>query len=321
MSAFRIGEQNCPNRQSPLCGRKWRAALRIRRDRGNGHATVEGKDVPVLLSVIIPLALADAEIRPPGFKERTQDTVPGKPNRQRSLEAWHRTAGRFRFARASIRCQMIRFRSFAKEIAVAGFRIVLQIAVAGGLVAAAWAGPLELDAPWGEHMVLQADRPAHPTGRAAPGEEVRLTFRGETVTARADTQGRWEATLSPPPAGGPEFLTVASGGETISLTDVLAGHGPMLASLKRDGNELIASFDDTAGLAVAGGRLLGFELAGPDGVWQPADARIADGTVHLSTPAISAPTRARYAWGDNPIATLRDARDLPALPFAEDTVD
>jgi len=83
------------------------------------------------------------------------------------------------------------------------------------------------------HMVVQRDLPVHVWGWAAPGEDVSVTFRGATRSARAGQLGRWSIYLPPGGAGGPFQLVVtgtppAAGGvpapaQTITLDDVLAG--------------------------------------------------------------------------------------------------
>ena len=85
----------------------------------------------------------------------------------------------------------------------------------------------------------------------------------------------------------------------------MSGMGPALDGLTREGGELVASFRAVGELAVDGDRLLGFELAGDNGVWRPAEARVSGGVVRLAHPAVPFPVEARYAWGDNPVATLR----------------
>lgn len=107
-----------------------------------------------------------------------------------------------------------------------------------------------------------------------------------------------------------EALRVVYGREDMS------GIGPAPHALTREGRALIVTFQSVGDLVVEGDRLLGFELAGDDGAWQPAEAQMRDGRVHLSHPDVPVPARVRYGWGDNPVATLRDARGLPALPFA-----
>lgn len=70
-------------------------------------------------------------------------------------------------------------------------------------------------------------------GIATPGEELAVTFRGETRSTKAGQLGRWSVYLSPGAAGGPFEMTVkgtAAGGngdeaatQTVTLEDVLVG--------------------------------------------------------------------------------------------------
>jgi len=80
------------------------------------------------------------------------------------------------------------------------------------------------------HMVIQRDLPVHVWGQATPGEDVAVTFRGQTRSVKAGQLGRWSIYLSPGAAGGPFDMTVkgtpaASGAtaETITLDDILVG--------------------------------------------------------------------------------------------------
>lgn len=59
-------------------------------------------------------------------------------------------------------------------------------------------------------------------GKAAPGEKVTVTFRGQQKTATADSDGKWSIRLDPLKAGGPDTLKIA-GANTIALDDVLVG--------------------------------------------------------------------------------------------------
>ncbi|MEO8522651.1 MAG: sialate O-acetylesterase [Acidobacteriota bacterium] len=73
-----------------------------------------------------------------------------------------------------------------------------------------------------DHMVLQRDMPARIFGKAAPGEAVRVAFRGQTLTTVTDASGRWEVWLQPLTAGPAAAMTI-SGVNTITVTDVLVG--------------------------------------------------------------------------------------------------
>lgn len=63
----------------------------------------------------------------------------------------------------------------------------------------------------------------------------------------------------------------------------------------------------------------GFAIAGADRRWQWAYAVITGPhTVVLNHPEIPHPVAVRYAWSDNPDATLRSAEQLPVTPFRTD---
>lgn len=100
---------------------------------------------------------------------------------------------------------------------------LLLLLLLPGLLGSVVRATVRLPSLVGPHMVLQRHHPLRLWGWAAPGEAVRLTFRGRTFAASApDAQGRWQATLPAAPAGGPYVLTVA-GQNTIVLDDVLVG--------------------------------------------------------------------------------------------------
>jgi sialate O-acetylesterase len=62
-------------------------------------------------------------------------------------------------------------------------------------------------------------------------------------------------------------------------------------------------------------KLLGFAIAGADGVFVWADARIDGDTVVVSSPTVPQPTDVRYAWADSPVCNLYSKAGLPAPPF------
>ena len=75
-----------------------------------------------------------------------------------------------------------------------------------------------------------------------------------------------------------------------------------------------------AGLKTGDGKpeVPGFELAGSDGKFQTARARIASANeVELTCGAVPAPVAVRYAWANwvEPPVTLQNSAGLPAEPF------
>lgn len=76
-------------------------------------------------------------------------------------------------------------------------------------------------------------------------------------------------------------------------------------------------FASAQGLATSDGAApQGFELAGADGVFAPAQASIAGDAVELRSAAVAAPVAARYAWADICTGNLINGAGLPASPFS-----
>lgn len=90
------------------------------------------------------------------------------------------------------------------------------------LLAATAHADVRLAEVFGEHMVLQRDRPLRLWGQATPGQTLTVEFAGRKASAQAGAQGRWQVQFPPLPAGGPHRLTV-KGDTTVQLNDVLIG--------------------------------------------------------------------------------------------------
>ncbi|MBC2593028.1 hypothetical protein H5P28_02025 [Ruficoccus amylovorans] len=92
--------------------------------------------------------------------------------------------------------------------------------------------------------------------------------------------------------------------------------GPLLKAARRQGNEVVLTFSEAAsGLTRKGDKLAGFELASAGGDFVPADAVLAGDTVVVSAEEVAEPAQVRYAWRNNPPATLYNGQGLPASPF------
>ncbi|MCK6449174.1 MAG: sialate O-acetylesterase [Planctomycetes bacterium] len=108
--------------------------------------------------------------------------------------------------------------------------------------------------------------------------------------------------------------------KTYGKRDVVAS-GPLARAMKVDGATVVVEFDYADGLTTRGasnsnaGELSGFELAGADGQFFPAEAALAGATVHVRSSAVPAPVRVRFLHGDTAVATLFNAAGLPASPF------
>lgn len=103
-----------------------------------------------------------------------------------------------------------------------------------------------------------------------------------------------------------------------------AWSSPIYRQSTREGNSMRVWFSHTgSGLKTRnGGPAKGFVIAGPDGVFVPADARIEGATVVVSSASVTDPRAVRYAWENNPAeANLVNSEGLPASLFRSDDRD
>jgi sialate O-acetylesterase len=95
--------------------------------------------------------------------------------------------------------------------------------------------------------------------------------------------------------------------------------GPVGRAMEVDGSRAILSFDHIGGGLVAmgseEGTLTGFEIAGSDGEFVPAEARIEGDRVIVQSPDVPRPQAARYNWFNWPIGNLFNEAGLPAPLF------
>lgn len=111
-------------------------------------------------------------------------------------------------------------------------------------------------------------------------------------------------------------LRLARAARAIAYGEKLEWSGPLYRQLTREDHALRVWFDHAAGLtAKGGGAVTGFEVAGADGKFVPADAKIEGTSVVVSSASVPDPVSVRYAWADNPTCNLYNREELPASPF------
>lgn len=98
----------------------------------------------------------------------------------------------------------------------------------------------------------------------------------------------------------------------------LVYQSPKAAAVTRDGNRLVVSFDRMGGgLTVDGEVLQGFAVAGRDGIYMWAKAKLDGNQVVVWNDELSEPVHVRYAWAQNPEdANLYSVSGLPTVPFS-----
>ena len=95
--------------------------------------------------------------------------------------------------------------------------------------------------------------------------------------------------------------------------------GPSFRSFHADGGTLRVRFTHVdGGLVVRGPHLVGFEIAGQDQQFFPAEAKVEGTEVLLTSSRVSNPVAARYAWANDPKCNLYNSVGLPAPPFRTD---
>ncbi|MCS7024656.1 MAG: sialate O-acetylesterase [Bryobacteraceae bacterium] len=103
----------------------------------------------------------------------------------------------------------------------------------------------------------------------------------------------------------------------IAYGEKIVYSGPLFRQLTKSPGALRVWFDHVgSGLTTrGGGPLLGFRIAGEDGVFYKAEAHIEGDTVVVSSPLVADPVAVQYAWENDPVATLTNREGLPATPF------
>jgi sialate O-acetylesterase len=150
-----------------------------------------------------------------------------------------------------------------------------------------------------------------PELREAQSQTLRVTNTGMAVTIDIG-----EAQDIHPKNKQDVGLRLALPARALAYGEKLVYSGPVFRQQVPEGAALRLWFDHVGGgLAARGGALQGFEIAGADGKFVPADARIEGQTVVLTSPEVRHPAMARYGWADDPVTSLMNREGLPASPF------
>ena len=96
--------------------------------------------------------------------------------------------------------------------------------------------------------------------------------------------------------------------------------GPLFKSAEVNSNKITIDFWHTYdGLQTSDGKeIRGFAIAGDDGIFYWAQAKIVNNKVILTSSRVKKPKILRYAWSANPDCNLTNSEGLPAAPFKTD---
>ena len=117
--------------------------------------------------------------------------------------------------------------------------------------------------------------------------------------------------------------------EHVAYGEDIVYSGPIFKDVTKEGSGLKVQFEDVGGglqigqapwvgpgaPALPTDHLVGFEMAGADGQWKPADAKIDGDAVVVSSPDVPSPAEVRYDWKSYPEGNLYNKEGLPASPF------
>jgi len=92
--------------------------------------------------------------------------------------------------------------------------------------------------------------------------------------------------------------------------------GPLYKESRIEGNHITVVFDNAIGLNFKGPKLTHFEIAGDDGIYFPAEAKInQDNTIEVKAEQVKKPASLRFAWSNTATPNLFNGAGLPASCF------
>jgi sialate O-acetylesterase len=153
----------------------------------------------------------------------------------------------------------------------------------------------------------------------SPGlrESQRLVLAREPNTAMTVTVDAGDATDIHPARKEPVGRRLALGALALAYGKEIEYSGPLYDSMRvEDGCAVIRFTHTGGGLVAQDGDLRGFEIAGADGTFVPAQARIDGLTVVVSSGQVKNPAAVRYGWSNVPDVNLFNKDGLPASPFS-----
>ena len=92
--------------------------------------------------------------------------------------------------------------------------------------------------------------------------------------------------------------------------------GPLYKDSQVQGRHILVYFDHDEGLNCKGDQLTHFEIAGEDGIYHPAEAKIKkDNSVEVQSDQVKRPVAVRFAWSNTATPNLFNEAGLPASCF------
>ena len=147
-----------------------------------------------------------------------------------------------------------------------------------------------------------------------------LTAQTVAKTAVIVTTDLGDPTNVHPPHKAPVGERLALAARAVAYGEKIEYSGPLFDKAETAGSQITIHFTHVgSGLLAKDGALKGFEIAGADKKFSPADAVIKDDTVVVSSATVPTPVYVRYGWNSVPEVNLYNKEELPASPFRTDT--
>ncbi len=114
-------------------------------------------------------------------------------------------------------------------------------------------------------------------------------------------------------------LRLALAARALTYKQPLEYSGPMFHMATPENGAMRVYLTHSDGMqARGGGSITGFEIAGADGNFLPADVKVDGNTLLVTSAQVASPAAVRYAWADDPVCNLVNQVGLPASPFRSD---
>ena len=98
-------------------------------------------------------------------------------------------------------------------------------------------------------------------------------------------------------------------------TKTIEDSGPLFKTMTVSKNKAIIDFDHSEGLHATDKKITYFEIAGSDGIFYPATAKIKDQKVIVQSDKVKVPEKVRFAWSNTATPNLFNGAGLPASSF------
>lgn len=94
--------------------------------------------------------------------------------------------------------------------------------------------------------------------------------------------------------------------------------GPLFKTIEIRKNKVLISFDNAEGLHFKNKQSALFEVAGSDAVFHPAEARIRNNRIEVTSKAVKEPKKVRFAWKNTAQSDVFNGANLPASAFVSE---